>query len=118
MFVPVLECPSEDYLESLETSEAFANHDQTAKEEHDKAHMIVHFTPPSVLNTDRYKAWMKRFPKTTKHLLVNEDNDHNSSETIYKMQYQLGLMSSDVFPPLGEKGCIIDKPNPVIIIFT
>lgn len=53
LFFTVLECPSEDYLDSLLNNEVFRKHQITATCDEDLAHTVVHFSPPEIIQHPR-----------------------------------------------------------------
>ncbi|XP_050513162.1 ribonuclease Z, mitochondrial isoform X2 [Diabrotica virgifera virgifera] len=105
----VLDCPTVDYLDSLENSQIITNHQKYNKDETQIASLIVHFTPKDVVENPRYKAWMEHFPASTTHLMLNEYNTCMGSEAVHRIQYKLNLLSNDIFPLLGEKGTLLPK---------
>jgi len=50
----VIECPSEDYIDSLLNQTIFSKHQQGVMNENDIAFMVVHFTLQEVRNNPRY----------------------------------------------------------------
>lgn len=46
---------------------------------------------------------MDDFPATTQHLMLNEMNTCMGSESVYRTQYKLNLLSEEIFPLLGHK---------------
>lgn len=56
--VSVLECPSNDYLASLLSSEQLG---KLADDENDHPQLMVHMSPAHVLETKEYQGFMKRF---------------------------------------------------------
>lgn len=56
----VLEVPSEEYLPSLVESDCFSSHQMTATRDQDAAKVVVHFTPPHIMEHPSYIEWMKR----------------------------------------------------------
>ncbi|CAG9833007.1 unnamed protein product [Diabrotica balteata] len=105
----VIDCPTVNYLDSLENSQIITNHQKYNKDETQIASLIVHFTPKNVVENPRYKAWMEHFPASTTHLMLNEYNTCMGSEAVHRIQYKLNLLSDDIFPLLGEKGTLIPK---------
>ncbi|XP_072394529.1 ribonuclease Z, mitochondrial isoform X2 [Diabrotica undecimpunctata] len=105
----VIDCPTVDYLDSLENSQIITNHQKYNKDETQIASLIVHFTPKNVVENPRYKAWMEHFPASTTHLMLNEYNTCMGSEAVHRIQYKLNLLSNDIFPLLGEKGTLLPK---------
>ena len=64
----VIECPSEQYLYSLKTS-------QLLSADHvDKGNLqaIFHFTPSHVIATSGYKKWMNSFSPDVQHIFLND----------------------------------------------
>lgn len=96
----VIECPTEDYLDSLIMNPAFTKHQETASKE-DIASCVIHFTPENVLNDTRYKNWMNKFAKSTYHMIINKQNEGVGSEAIHRMQYKLHLLHPKLFPLLS-----------------
>ena len=43
---------------------------------------------------------MKAFPVTTRHLILNEANNHPSSLAVYRIQAQLNMLDASIFPLL------------------
>ncbi|XP_044272419.1 ribonuclease Z, mitochondrial isoform X2 [Tribolium madens] len=106
----VVECPSEEYLDSLIESGEFKKHQSTATKDDDLAHTVVHFTPQKILNHPKYKEWIDKFSPSTHHLILNETNTCMGSSAVHRIQYKLNLLSNDIFPLLGDKGTeIIDE---------
>nr|XP_008197361.1 PREDICTED: ribonuclease Z, mitochondrial isoform X2 [Tribolium castaneum] len=100
----VLECPSEEYLDSLIDCEEFKKHQETATKDEDLAHTVVHFTPQKIINHPRYKEWVDKFSPSTHHLILNDSNTCMGSSAVHRIQYKLNLLSDDIFPLLGDKG--------------
>lgn len=98
----VLECPSKDYLESLLQQRAFYRYQSGDSTEN--AAIVVHFTPAKIAKEPKYKEWIRRFPKSTKHLFVNEDNKCLGSVGIQRLQYKLNLLHPEIFPLLPDCG--------------
>ncbi|CAN7992883.1 unnamed protein product [Ixodes hexagonus] len=96
----VVEVPSEEYLDSLLESGAFASHQATAFREQDAARVVVHFSPPSVMERPAYLDWITRFPASTLHLALNEYAGTLSSAAVHRAQHRLHLLSDSIFPLL------------------
>lgn len=47
---------------------------------------------------------MDDFPASTEHLPVNEMNSCTGSIAVHRIQHKLNLLSSEIFPLLGDKG--------------
>lgn len=100
----VVDCPSEEYLDSLLSSEAFVKHQSTAKNDDDVAAVVVHFSPLNIIKHPRYKLWIDKFSPSTHHMLINEANSCMGSISVHRVQYMLNYLSSDIFPLLGDRG--------------
>lgn len=96
----VLEVPSDDYLDSLLRATEFEEHQLSARAEADAAKVVVHFSPPSVMEDPRYAEWMRRFPASTVHLAVNEYSPFESSIAVHRAQHRLHLLNPSIFPLL------------------
>ncbi|XP_074552533.1 zinc phosphodiesterase ELAC protein 2 [Halichoeres trimaculatus] len=94
----VVECPSEEFVEALCTNQQLRRF-QTGGAE-DPAVLVVHMTPESVLNSDRYKKWMERFPSSTEHLILNEHVCTVHNIRSHKLQAQLNMIHPQIFPEL------------------
>lgn len=99
----VVECPSEDYLESFVNQSAFARHQTTISNENDMPYCIVHFTPQVVMNNPRYIDWMNKFGLNTRHIIVNEENQCMGTEASHRHQHKLHMLHPEIFPFLNEE---------------
>ncbi|CAG2104751.1 unnamed protein product [Medioppia subpectinata] len=93
----VLECPSIHYIDSLVNNQTIL---QSVSNELDLLSAVVHFTPSEVFNDERYKKWMNRFGDSVDHIVVNEDNPQPSLIGSNRLQIQLNLIDSTIFPLL------------------
>ncbi|KAK6624132.1 hypothetical protein RUM44_010990 [Polyplax serrata] len=98
--VIVVECPSEDYLDSLLQESAFYRHQSGNTDE--IASVVIHFTNSNVLEHTKYKEWISRFPKETKHLIINNTNKGFTSIGIHRMQQKLHMLHPEIFPLLPQ----------------
>lgn len=117
----VVEVPSEDYLQSLLEAQSFKSHQITASREEHAAKVVVHFTPSSVMRHPLYMEWIKRFPASTTHLVLNDCASSLSSVALHRAQHRLHLLSSSIFPllhveessglpkELAELNCIVGE---------
>ncbi|XP_033894057.3 zinc phosphodiesterase ELAC protein 2-like isoform X1 [Acipenser ruthenus] len=110
----VVECPSEDFIEPVCNSEHLKRYHTGGAE--DPASLVVHMTPESILQTDRYKEWMERFGPTTEHLILNEQAHTIHNLRSHKIQTQLNLIHPEIFPALKncetkEKQAALHVPN-------
>ncbi|XP_011313701.1 ribonuclease Z, mitochondrial [Fopius arisanus] len=104
----VLECPDENYVDSLISNEIFREYQSDGKIEDNWAACVVHFTPEEVLKMKKYREWMERFPKTTEHLIINGANESYSFEALHKIQHKLNLVHPTIFPIIGDS---VDNSN-------
>ncbi|XP_008548649.2 ribonuclease Z, mitochondrial isoform X2 [Microplitis demolitor] len=98
----VLECPDEDYLDSLVDNKVF-NEYQNNADKNNIPQYIVHFTPENVLRNSRYVDWMCKFSSETQHIIINETNNCLNHEAIHRIQHKLHLLHPEIFPMLHEK---------------
>uniref|UniRef100_A0A8C8RQ88 Zinc phosphodiesterase ELAC protein 2 n=1 Tax=Pelusios castaneus TaxID=367368 RepID=A0A8C8RQ88_9SAUR len=94
----VVECPHEGFVDAICENDTFRRY-QEGKGEGQLA-LVVHITPESVLHDSRYKQWLERFGPTTQHLILNENSNTVHSLRSYKIQTQLNLIHSEIFPLL------------------
>lgn len=100
----VLECPTLDHLDSLVENPVFENYQHSVATDENLAFCVVHFTPEEVMADPRYRDWMDKFGISTKHLVLNEENDCLGSEAVHRMQHKLHLIHPKIFPFLNEQG--------------
>ncbi|XP_029943479.1 zinc phosphodiesterase ELAC protein 2 [Salarias fasciatus] len=103
----VLECPSEDFVAALWSSEQLRRYQAAGPE--DPAVLVVHMTPESVLRSDRYQRWMERFPSGTEHLILNEHACTVHNVRSHKIQAQLNMIHPHIFPRLHT--CRAQEPQ-------
>nr|XP_033817593.1 LOW QUALITY PROTEIN: zinc phosphodiesterase ELAC protein 2 [Geotrypetes seraphini] len=94
----VLECPKEDFVDSICENEMLTRYQEGTLE--NPVALVVHITPESVLHTNTYQQWMERFGPSTEHLILNENASTVHNLRSYKIQSQLNLIHSEIFPPL------------------
>ncbi|XP_076390326.1 ribonuclease Z isoform X2 [Megachile rotundata] len=97
----VIECPNEEYINSLVNHPAFSKYQQPIIKEENEICAIFHFTPEEIYNDVRYQNWIEKFPFETEHIIFNEDNTCMSSEAVHKNQYLLHMLHSEIFPLLS-----------------
>ncbi|XP_018335191.1 ribonuclease Z, mitochondrial isoform X2 [Agrilus planipennis] len=107
----VIDCPSEDYIDSLLNNDRFRKHQAQATCDEDVAYLVVHFTPKNVMENPRYQYWMEQFTPSTFHLAMNDLNTCMGSISVHRIQYKLNLLSNRIFPLLGDRGteCIQEE---------
>ncbi|XP_054284563.1 ribonuclease Z, mitochondrial-like [Macrosteles quadrilineatus] len=98
----VVECPNEEFLESLTQEELFKRHQSETQSVEDAASLVVHFTPASVMTHPSYRKWMSLFPPSTQHLVLNDSNTCLGSVAVHRIQHKLRLLSEDMFPLLAD----------------
>ncbi|OQR78309.1 hypothetical protein BIW11_02754 [Tropilaelaps mercedesae] len=97
----ILECPSEEYLDSLLAAEEFRFYQyREGALEHEMASLVVHITPKSVFDSTKYRTFREQFPAKTAHLLLCEQNSYDISKEVHRLQYKLNLIHNEVFPVL------------------
>ncbi|KAG9279214.1 zinc phosphodiesterase ELAC protein 2 [Astyanax mexicanus] len=94
----VIDCPSEEFVQPLCTNDILKRY----QSEEDGAILVVHMTPESVLKTEEYQHWMERFPSSTEHLIMNEQVHSVHNVRSQKIQTQLNLIHTEVFPQLQK----------------
>ncbi|TRY95749.1 hypothetical protein DNTS_022143 [Danionella cerebrum] len=101
----VIDCPSEDFIKPLCTNHTLKSHQTDGSKE--APALVVHMTPESVLTSQEYQSWMKRFPSSTEHLVMNEHSCGPLMTKSHKLQTQLHFIHPKIFPkiqPYKEEG--------------
>ncbi|XP_014784508.1 zinc phosphodiesterase ELAC protein 2 isoform X1 [Octopus bimaculoides] len=96
----VLECPNINYLDALLSSESLASLQVENDDQRLPADVVVHMSGVEVISHPKYQKWMKRFPSSTSHLIVNESTSSVANFGSYKIQAMLNLLSPTIFPLL------------------
>lgn len=99
----VVECPSEDYLESFVNHPAFAQYQTGMAKKDDVPYCIIHFTPQKVMDDSRYLNWMDKFGLSIRHIVVNEENECMGTEAVHRHQHKLHMLHPEIFPFLNEE---------------
>ncbi|XP_024892683.1 ribonuclease Z, mitochondrial [Temnothorax curvispinosus] len=99
----IVECPSEDYLESFVNHPAFARHQTGTATKDDVPYCVIHFTPQNVMDNSRYVNWMGKFGLGTRHIVVNEENECMGTEAVHRHQHKLHMLHPEIFPFLNEE---------------
>ncbi|XP_062872490.1 zinc phosphodiesterase ELAC protein 2 [Trichomycterus rosablanca] len=94
----VVDCPSEEFVQSLCANQILSRYQKEGSG--DSAALVVHMTPESVLKTEEYQHWMERFSPGTEHLIMNEQVCTVHNVRSHKIQTQLNLIHSEIFPEL------------------
>ncbi|XP_017785544.1 PREDICTED: ribonuclease Z, mitochondrial isoform X2 [Nicrophorus vespilloides] len=100
----VVDCPGEEYLDSLVNNASYRKHQENAVCDEDLAYLVVHFTPKNVMQHPKYQRWLQMFSPSTRHMAINDANVCMGSTSVHRIQCQLNLLSPDIFPLLGDKG--------------
>lgn len=58
---------------------------------------------------NRYQDWLELFSPSTQHLVLNATNTCLGSVAVHRIQHQLNLLSSDIFPLLSDKGTPVSE---------
>ncbi|KAM7145362.1 zinc phosphodiesterase ELAC protein 2 [Macrochelys suwanniensis] len=94
----VVECPREGFVDAVCENDTFRRYQDGKAEGH--VALVIHITPESVLRDSRYKQWLERFGPTTEHLILNENSNTVHCLRSHKIQTQLNLIHSEIFPLL------------------
>uniref|UniRef100_A0A8C3T716 Zinc phosphodiesterase ELAC protein 2 n=1 Tax=Chelydra serpentina TaxID=8475 RepID=A0A8C3T716_CHESE len=94
----VVECPHEGFVDAICENDTFRRYQDGKAEGH--VALVIHITPESVLRDSRYKQWLERFGPTTEHLILNENSNTVHCLRSHKIQTQLNLIHSEIFPLL------------------
>ncbi|XP_034243545.1 zinc phosphodiesterase ELAC protein 2-like [Thrips palmi] len=94
--VIVIDCPSENFLDDLLSKEDYERY-------YDSSVVMVHFTPLAVMEDKRYITWMQRFKKNTKHVVVNDSNEWESSPRVLNKQKICRSIHPRFYPELQQR---------------
>uniref|UniRef100_A0A8C0M566 Zinc phosphodiesterase ELAC protein 2 n=1 Tax=Canis lupus familiaris TaxID=9615 RepID=A0A8C0M566_CANLF len=94
----VVECPDEEFIQPVCENATLRRYQGDADA---PVALVVHMAPEHVLADPRYQQWMERFGPATQHLVLNESCSSVHNLRSHKIQTQLGLIHSDIFPPLA-----------------
>ncbi|KAH1182653.1 zinc phosphodiesterase ELAC protein 2 isoform X1 [Mauremys mutica] len=94
----VVECPHEGFVDAVCENDTFCRYQEGKAEGH--VALVIHMAPESVLRDSRYKQWLERFGPTTEHLILNENANTVHCLRSHKIQTQLNLIHSEIFPLL------------------
>ncbi|XP_072677175.1 zinc phosphodiesterase ELAC protein 2 isoform X1 [Canis lupus baileyi] len=94
----VVECPDEEFIQPVCENATLRRYQGDADA---PVALVVHMAPERVLADPRYQQWMERFGPATQHLVLNESCSSVHNLRSHKIQTQLGLIHSDIFPPLA-----------------
>ncbi|XP_043819231.1 zinc phosphodiesterase ELAC protein 2 isoform X2 [Dromiciops gliroides] len=99
----VVECPDQGFVEPICENDTFRRYQEGKAEAH--VAVVVHMTPESILQDSRYQQWMERFGPQTQHLILNENCTSVHNLRSLKIQTQLNLIDSNIFPQLTNYNC-------------
>nr|XP_008102469.1 PREDICTED: zinc phosphodiesterase ELAC protein 2 [Anolis carolinensis] len=94
----IVECPHEGFVDAVCENDTLKGY-QEGKQENPVA-LVIHITPEPILRDSRYKQWLERFGSTTQHLILNENCKSIHHLRSHKIQTQLNLIHSEIFPLL------------------
>ncbi|XP_074870480.1 zinc phosphodiesterase ELAC protein 2 isoform X2 [Carettochelys insculpta] len=97
----VVECPHEGFVDAVCENDIFRRYQEGKAE--GRVALVVHITPETVLQDSRYKEWLERFGSTTQHLILNENTNTVHCLRSHKIQTQLNLIHSEIFPLLASR---------------
>ena len=93
----VIDCPTLQFMDSL-ISNPEITHYQTTTDEKDMPGLVVHFSPPEVVNDSRYKEWMSKFPVSVLHMGINENNSNKAFVGSSALLSKLRCLDEQIFP--------------------
>lgn len=70
----VIDLPTIGHLKSLRHNEQFVQYLQNSLAEDGREDLILHFSSTNIIETTEYREFIDSFAKSTKHLLLNEQN--------------------------------------------
>ncbi|KAJ8037718.1 Zinc phosphodiesterase ELAC protein 2 [Holothuria leucospilota] len=92
----VLECPSEDFIDSLTTNPTLQRHHQDG--EGDIPAAVIHITPPEILEDTRYQDWVNRFNPSVEHIVCNRQCNSVTHLKSRRTCTKLNLLHPEIFP--------------------
>jgi len=75
---------------------------------------IFHFTPPDVMRSDRYVAWINSFSADPEivHVAINDDVGGYESTDVSTMNHKLNMVNPNIFPLLSPDMTVeVDQEN-------
>lgn len=104
----VIDCPAEEYLDSVVNHPDFLKYQNVPSKEQEML-CIFHFTPDKIFDNPKYQNWINTFPQTTQHVILNSKNCCMGSDAVFKNQYILNMLHSEIFPLLSKDSLKEDK---------
>lgn len=108
IFFSVIDCPAEEYLDSVVNHPDFLKYQNVPSKEQEML-CIFHFTPDKIFDNPKYQNWINTFPQTTQHVILNSKNCCMGSDAVFKNQYILNMLHSEIFPLLSKDSLKEDK---------
>ncbi|KZC09291.1 Ribonuclease Z, mitochondrial, partial [Dufourea novaeangliae] len=105
----VVECPEEEYLESLVNHPKFLKYQNATPTEGDKLVCVFHITPDNIFNNSRYQDWIQKISPDTQHVILNSENFCMGNAAVYKQQFLFNMIHPEIFPLLSEDSLREDK---------
>ncbi|ELU16505.1 hypothetical protein CAPTEDRAFT_218896 [Capitella teleta] len=106
----VVDCPNELFRDGLISNERLREFYTDAEEgEESCLDLIVHLSPASVVHSDEYREWIRRFDPTTKHLLINEESPGNAVTKYESLQNLLNAVDPDIWPMLKAQPVTVSQ---------
>lgn len=108
----VIECPTEDYIESVITnatlSQLRGNRVSNGEKQVD---VVVHYSPQDVIKDPRYQDWMEGFSEECKHMYAfHHEPRRLHMVDCYRFQNLLERLDENIFPKLH----VPDQLAPII----
>lgn len=96
----VIDCPSEEYVDSLLGNRELLRHTIPEALKEEIPVCIVHFTPPEVMENERYMKWIATMPSSIRHFVLNKDNPLLAFSAAAEFQEKIRSLDPDIFPSL------------------
>ncbi|XP_045213766.2 zinc phosphodiesterase ELAC protein 2-like [Mercenaria mercenaria] len=107
--IVVVDCPTEDYLDSLSTNKQLLD---LQTETDSKPLMIIHMAPATIIEEPRYKAFMDRHQSGTIHLMLNENSPGPYLHSSQQYHSALNYLDPELFPALQGHFHYTKRPEP------
>ncbi len=105
----VIECPSQDYFESMKNDKRLMEPESSPEMKFIKG--VFHFTPAEVMNTDFYSEWVNSFPVGTQHIVMNQESSGYGMHDMAVHNRKLNLIAPKLFPKLWSSENDVDKAS-------
>lgn len=102
----VVECPDESYLDNFVSEPQLRKlQRRNGATELDCPKVVVHFTPIELTRHPKYQEWMDGFDADACHMMLGFTKDGEErrgfgSLAVHRIQHQLHLLDSEIFPHL------------------